>query len=219
MIHHRGDRRDRDRLLRADDAPEGRDEQGRRSDREHRPGHDRHRRRRQPDRAGVRTRSARIARGGNIPLRYHKDPEKSAATFVEIDGKRYSIPGDFARVEDDGTVTLLGRGSVCINSGGEKIFPEEVEGALKSHPDVFDAIVVGVPDERFGSARRAPSSSRAKARNRRSTSSHEHARTKIAGYKVPARALPRRRDPAAAERQAQLPVGDGVRDRSEREDA
>ncbi len=95
----------------------------------------------------------RIARAGHAPLRYHKDPEKSAATFVEIQGKRYTIPGDFARVEDDGTVTLLGRGSVCINSGGEKIFPEEVEGALKSHPDVFDAIVVGVPDERFGSAR------------------------------------------------------------------
>src|SRR5439155_1015945 len=78
----------------------------------------------------------RIARSGNIPLRYHKDPEKSASTFVTIDGKRYSIPGDFARVESDGTVTLLGRGSECINSGGEKIFPEEVEGALKSHPDV-----------------------------------------------------------------------------------
>ena len=93
----------------------------------------------------------RIARSGNVPLRYHKDPEKTAATFVTIDGTRYSIPGDFARVEEDGTVTLLGRGSNCINSGGEKIYPEEVEGALKSHPDVFDAIVVGLPDERFGS--------------------------------------------------------------------
>lgn len=81
----------------------------------------------------------RIARSGNIPLRYHKDPQKTAETFVTVDGTRYAIPGDYARVEEDGTVTLLGRGSVCINSGGEKIFPEEVEGALKSHPDVFDA--------------------------------------------------------------------------------
>ena len=91
-----------------------------------------------------------MARGGNVPLRYHKDPEKSAATFVEVDGERYSVPGDFAIVEEDGTMTLLGRGSVCINSGGEKIYPEEVEAALKAHPKVFDAVVVGVPDERWG---------------------------------------------------------------------
>ena len=91
-----------------------------------------------------------LARHGHIPLGYYKDEAKSAKTFVEYDGVRYAIPGDFARVEEDGTVTMLGRGSVSINSGGEKIFPEEVESALKSHPDVFDALVVGLPDERFG---------------------------------------------------------------------
>jgi acyl-CoA synthetase (AMP-forming)/AMP-acid ligase II len=95
----------------------------------------------------------RVARGGNIPLGYYKDEAKTAATFVvDRAGKRWSIPGDFARLEADGTITLLGRGSVSINSGGEKIFPEEVEGALKAHPAVFDAIVVGVPDERWGQA-------------------------------------------------------------------
>jgi acyl-CoA synthetase (AMP-forming)/AMP-acid ligase II len=90
--------------------------------------------------------------GGHIPLGYYKDPEKTAATFRVVDGKRYSIPGDYATVEEDGTVTLLGRGSVSINSGGEKIFPEEVEEAVKQHPDVADVVVVGVPDERFGEA-------------------------------------------------------------------
>ena len=91
-----------------------------------------------------------IARSGHIPLGYYNDEAKSKATFKEYGGVRYSIPGDYARVEEDGTVTMLGRGSVSINSGGEKIFPEEVEGALKAHPDVFDALVVGVEDERFG---------------------------------------------------------------------
>ena len=93
----------------------------------------------------------KLARGGNIPIGYYKDPEKTAATFVvDADGKRWSIPGDFARVEDDGRITLLGRGSVSINSGGEKIFPEEVEQAIKAHPEVFDVLVVGVPDARWG---------------------------------------------------------------------
>ncbi|QIS17423.1 acyl-CoA synthetase [Nocardia terpenica] len=91
-----------------------------------------------------------IARRGHIPLGYYNDPVKTAATFKEFNGIRYSIPGDFARVEEDGTVTMLGRGSVSINSGGEKIYPEEVEGALKCHPEVFDALVIGVPDERWG---------------------------------------------------------------------
>jgi 3-oxocholest-4-en-26-oate---CoA ligase len=93
-----------------------------------------------------------LAVGGNIPLGYFKDPAKTASTFREVDGKRYSIPGDYATVEEDGTVTLLGRGSVSINSGGEKIFPEEVEEAVKQHPEVADVVVVGVPDERFGEA-------------------------------------------------------------------
>lgn len=92
----------------------------------------------------------RVARTGNIPLGYYKDPERTAAVFFEHDGCRYSIPGDFATVEADGQVTLLGRGSIVINTGGEKVFPEEVEGVLKAHPDVFDVLVVGVPDERWG---------------------------------------------------------------------
>lgn len=94
----------------------------------------------------------RLAVGGRQPLGYYKDPEKSARTFLHINGGRYSCPGDFATVEDDGTITLLGRGSVCINTGGEKVFPEEVEEALKRHPAVLDAVVVGVPDEKFGEA-------------------------------------------------------------------
>jgi 3-oxocholest-4-en-26-oate---CoA ligase len=93
-----------------------------------------------------------LALGGPIPLGYYKDPDKSAATFRVFDGKRYSIPGDWAKVGADGTIELLGRGSVSINSGGEKIFPEEVEEAVKRHPAVADAIVVGVPDEKFGEA-------------------------------------------------------------------
>ncbi|HEX6311334.1 MAG TPA: acyl-CoA synthetase [Acidimicrobiia bacterium] len=92
----------------------------------------------------------KLARRGRIPLGYYKDPGKSAATFPVIDGVRWSVPGDHARIEDDGTITLLGRGSVSINTGGEKVYPEEVESALKGHPEVFDAVVVGVPDERWG---------------------------------------------------------------------
>jgi fatty-acyl-CoA synthase len=92
----------------------------------------------------------RVANGGLVPIGYYKDPEKSARTFREIDGVRYAFPGDMATVEADGSITLLGRGSNCINSGGEKIFPEEVEEALKAHAAVEDALVFGVPDERFG---------------------------------------------------------------------
>jgi 3-oxocholest-4-en-26-oate---CoA ligase len=94
----------------------------------------------------------RVGVKGLTPVGYYKDPEKSAATFPVIDGVRYSLPGDWATVEADGTITLLGRGSVCINSGGEKIYPEEVEEALKLHPSVADAVVVGVPDEKWGEA-------------------------------------------------------------------
>jgi 3-oxocholest-4-en-26-oate---CoA ligase len=92
----------------------------------------------------------RLSVGGHIPVGYYKDETKSDATFLLIDGKRWSVPGDFASVEADGTITLLGRGSVVINSGGEKIFPEEIEEAVKLHPAVADCLVVGVPDERFG---------------------------------------------------------------------
>jgi acyl-CoA synthetase (AMP-forming)/AMP-acid ligase II len=92
----------------------------------------------------------RLGRGGNVPIGYYKDPEKSAATFLVIDGKRYSVPGDYARIEEGGKVTLLGRGSNCVNTGGEKVYPEEVEMAVKSHPAVYDCLVVGVPDEKYG---------------------------------------------------------------------
>ena len=91
-----------------------------------------------------------VATSGMVPLGYYKDPVKSAATFREVDGVRYSFPGDFATVEADGTIRLLGRGSVCINTAGEKVFPEEVEEAVKRHPDIADCLVVGVPDDRFG---------------------------------------------------------------------
>lgn len=126
----------------------------------------------------------RIARGGHIPLGYHKDPEKTAALFAEIDGKRYTVPGDLARLEEDGTITLLGRGNTCVNSGGEKIFPEEVEGALKSHPDVFDALVIGVPDERLGQRVAALVQPRP-GREPSYAELDAHVRQTIAGYKVP----------------------------------
>ncbi len=126
----------------------------------------------------------RLARGGYVPIGYYKDPEKTAAVFAEAGGRRWVLPGDMAMVEADGTITLLGRGSVSINSGGEKVFPEEVENALKSHPDVFDVVVVGVPDERWGERVTAV----VKARPGASPTADDlaaHAREHIAGYKVP----------------------------------
>ncbi len=92
----------------------------------------------------------RVAVRAITPVGYYKDPDKSARTFPVIDGVRHTIPGDYATVEADGTINLLGRGSMCINTGGEKVFPEEVEEALKTHPDVLDAVAVGVADERWG---------------------------------------------------------------------
>jgi acyl-CoA synthetase (AMP-forming)/AMP-acid ligase II len=91
-----------------------------------------------------------LAAAGPMPRGYFGDEKKSADTFRVIGGVRYTVPGDFATIAEDGTVTLLGRGSVCINSGGEKIYPEEVEVAAREHPTVVDANVVGVPHERFG---------------------------------------------------------------------
>ena len=127
----------------------------------------------------------RLARRGNVPLEYYKDPDKSAATFVTgPSGMRYALAGDMAVHEADGTITLLGRGSQCINSGGEKIFPEEVEAALKAHPSVFDAIVVGVPDDRWGQRVAAVVQPREDA----SPTLDEldaHCRGYVAGYKVP----------------------------------
>ncbi|MDQ1467165.1 MAG: 3-oxocholest-4-en-26-oate---CoA ligase [Actinomycetota bacterium] len=127
----------------------------------------------------------RLARGGNIPLGYYRDPAKTAATFVcDAEGRRWSIPGDFATIEADGRITLLGRGSVSINSGGEKIYPEEVEGALKAHPDVFDVLVVGVPDERWGERVTAVIQARP-GRTPVLEQLAEHCRSRIAGYKIP----------------------------------
>ena len=91
-----------------------------------------------------------IGTSGLVPEGYYKDEKKSAATFKEVDGVRYSFPGDYALVEADGSITLLGRGSNCINTAGEKVYPEEVEEAVKRHPDIYDCLVVGVEDDRFG---------------------------------------------------------------------
>jgi len=91
-----------------------------------------------------------LAVGGRIPLGYWRDPEKTRQTFRVIDGRRYAVAGDYAQVDGDGTIRLLGRGSACINTGGEKVYPEEVELVLREHASVFDCVVVGVPDERFG---------------------------------------------------------------------
>ena len=96
--------------------------------------------------------SGRVAVGGWQPVGYYKDEAKSAATFIMFEGKRYSVPGDYAMVEADGSLTLLGRGSVCINTGGEKVYPEEVEEVLKTHGSVADAVAVGIPDDKFGEA-------------------------------------------------------------------
>jgi acyl-CoA synthetase (AMP-forming)/AMP-acid ligase II len=126
----------------------------------------------------------RIARGGHVPLGYYKDPEKTAALFVEVDGARYVVPGDFARMELDGTISLLGRGNTCVNTGGEKVFPEEVEGALKAHPDVFDALVIGVPDERLGQRVAALVQPRDGA-ILDLAALETHVRGLVAGYKVP----------------------------------
>lgn len=142
------------------------------------------------DEAGEPPRHARpgedgiFARSGHIPIGYYNDPQKTAKTFVEIHGKAWLLTGDAARLEEDGSITVFGRGSNCINSGGEKIFPEEVEQALKAHPDIFDALVVGTPDERWGSRVAAVITTRG---GKRLTLGEvqEAARQHIAGYKLP----------------------------------
>ncbi|MDA8340620.1 MAG: acyl-CoA synthetase [Actinomycetota bacterium] len=129
----------------------------------------------------------RLARRGRIPLGYYGDDAKTAATFpVDEHGVRWSVPGDLATIEPDGTITVLGRGSTSINTGGEKVFPEEVEAAVKTHPQVFDAIVVGVADERFGE--QVAVLVQPKAGSRPTLAElQEHCRTRVAGYKVPRR--------------------------------
>jgi acyl-CoA synthetase (AMP-forming)/AMP-acid ligase II len=127
-----------------------------------------------------------LARGGHVPLGYLGDPAKSAVTFVERDGERWALPGDLATVAVDGTITVLGRGSLCINTGGEKVFPDEVEAALKDHPDVADAIVIGLPDERFGQQVVALVEARP-GRSLDVDALSAHAHTLLTGYKVPRR--------------------------------
>jgi acyl-CoA synthetase (AMP-forming)/AMP-acid ligase II len=128
--------------------------------------------------------TGRVARTGRIPLGYYNDPEKSAATFVEWDGRRWSLTGDMGTVAADGTITLLGRGSICINTGGEKVYPEEVEAVLRKADAVYDVLVVGTPDERWGQRVVAVVEPTAGA-----TLSEDElrdlARQYLAGYKVP----------------------------------
>jgi acyl-CoA synthetase (AMP-forming)/AMP-acid ligase II len=127
----------------------------------------------------------RVALSGRIPLRYHNDPAKTAETFVEVDGTRWVVTGDMATVEADGSITLLGRGSVSINTGGEKVFPEEVESVLKGHPAVYDAVVVGVPDERWGERVCAVVAVTPGATPPTLGELAAFARERLAGYKVP----------------------------------
>ncbi len=129
----------------------------------------------------------KIARSGDIPQGYYNDPKKTAEVFINVRGKRYVMPGDYATVEEDGSITLLGRGSIVINSGGEKIFPEEVESAVRSHPDVMDAIVCGAPDERWGQTVAAIIQPRVGHEAPSLESIQEHCRSTIAGYKLPRR--------------------------------
>ena len=129
-------------------------------------------------------RTGRVARRGHIPLGYYKDPEKTAETFPTIDGVRWVLTGDDATVLDDGSIQLFGRHSMCINTGGEKVFPEEVETVVVAHPDVYDVLVVGVPDPRWGSALAAVVAP--VAGGGLSTEVLEaHCRGKLAAYKVP----------------------------------
>jgi 3-oxocholest-4-en-26-oate---CoA ligase len=127
-----------------------------------------------------------IARGGNIPVGYWKDDEKTAKTFPVIDGKRWSIPGDYCLLHDDGSITLLGRGSVCINTAGEKVYPEEVEEVLKQHAGIEDALVVGVPDEKWGQAVTGIVELSPGARFDEEAL-RKHVRAHLAGYKTPKR--------------------------------
>ena len=125
-----------------------------------------------------------FARAGYIPVGYYNDPEKTAKTFVDVEGKTWLLTGDAAKLEEDGSITVFGRGSNCINSGGEKIFPEEVEVALKAHPGIFDALVIGMPDDRWGT--RVSAIIQARAGTELDLNNiQEHCRQHIAGYKVP----------------------------------
>jgi fatty-acyl-CoA synthase len=130
-----------------------------------------------------------LALGGRIPLGYYKDEAKTAATFRTIEGIRYSVPGDYAEVGEDGTIHLLGRGSVCINTGGEKVYPEEVEEVVKTIGGVLDAVVVGLPNERFGEEIVAVVELRPDTPEGTIGAEEviEHVKARLAGYKAPRR--------------------------------
>ena len=127
----------------------------------------------------------RMALRGHVPLGYYNDPAKTAETFFAARGARWVLLGDMATVDEDGVVTVLGRGSQCINTGGEKVYPEEVEEALKSHPDIYDALVAGIPDPKWGSRVAAVVQLRADAEALSGEGVTTHCRTRLAGYKVP----------------------------------
>ncbi|MGW1953109.1 acyl-CoA synthetase [Streptomyces sp. NPDC001920] len=127
----------------------------------------------------------RVAQCGHVPLGYYNDPRKTSETFFEKDGERWVLLGDMATVDEDGVVTVLGRGSQCINTGGEKVYPEEVEQALKSHPDVYDALVAGVPDATWGHHVAAVVQLRAGALRPSLEDIQSHCRSHLAGYKIP----------------------------------
>ena len=127
----------------------------------------------------------RLATRGRVPLGYYRDAEKSARTFVEIDGERWALPGDMATVDADGSIRLLGRGSMCINTGGEKVYPEEVEAVVRNHPKITDAIVVGAPDERFGQRVVVVAAVADRGAPPTLEEIREHCREHLAGYKLP----------------------------------
>jgi acyl-CoA synthetase (AMP-forming)/AMP-acid ligase II len=127
----------------------------------------------------------RVAQRGHVPLGYYKDETKTKESFVTIDGERWVLLGDAATIEADGTIAVLGRHSVCINTGGEKVYPEEVEAALKSHPAVYDTVVTGVPDERFGNRVTALVQVREDFAAPTLDEITEHCSTRVARYKVP----------------------------------
>jgi 3-oxocholest-4-en-26-oate---CoA ligase len=150
-----------------------------------------------------------VALGPPNPLGYYKDDEKTARTFRTINGVRYSIPGDWCVVETDGSLTLLGRGSACINTAGEKVFPEEVEEALKTHDSIEDALVVGLPDEKWGQAvtgvvRLSP------GHTLDEDSLRAHVRKHLAGYKTPKRIFATEQSIRAANGKADYPTAKAV---------
>ncbi len=158
----------------------------------------------------------KLARSGSVPLGYYKDPEKSAKTFIEVDGVRFSVPGDNVRIEADNKVTLLGRGSNCINTGGEKVYPEEVEMALKGHPDIYDALVVGVTDDRWGQHVSAVVQPRTEVRPTLDDL-RDHMREHLSSYKLPRSVAYVDQIPRSATGKANYPAAKDVAEAAHRE--